>query len=169
MNQVSLRASPGGSTAFSRNCSSRCVLVNVPSFSAVPAAGKRKTSVPIVSGESSPRLDFRRGIPERCGLGLHHVAHHQPFQFGEGFALQAAIRCAYSRILAHHKQSFHLPVGHVEPISEVRMIARYSRQPVESPVIFFGGCIAVISLHQADEVFVKARPQSRFVALCFFT
>ena len=55
MNQVSLRASPGGSTAMFLYCSSRCVLVNVPSFSAVPAAGNKKISVAMFSGESSPR------------------------------------------------------------------------------------------------------------------
>src|SRR5438270_5797930 len=55
MNQVSLRASPGGSTAFWCHCRRRCVLVKHPSFSACPAAGRRKTSVPISSGFSSPR------------------------------------------------------------------------------------------------------------------
>src|SRR5579864_2981171 len=55
MNQVSLRASPGGSTALLCHCNMRCVLVKVPSFSPCPAAGKRNTSVPIFSGLSSPR------------------------------------------------------------------------------------------------------------------
>ena len=52
----SLRASPGGSTAFSRHCSSRCVFVNVPSFSAWPAAGKRKTSVSMSLGSQLAAL-----------------------------------------------------------------------------------------------------------------
>ena len=56
MNQFSLRASPGGSTAFCRHCNSLCVFVNVPAFSACPAAGKRKTSVPISSVFKSPRF-----------------------------------------------------------------------------------------------------------------
>ena len=56
MNQFSLRQSPGGSTAFSRHWSNLCVLVNVPSFSACPAAGNKKTSVGISSVFSSPRV-----------------------------------------------------------------------------------------------------------------
>ena len=56
MNQVSLRESPGASTALLRYCRRRCVLVKVPLFSAVPAAGNTNTSVAIFSGESSPRF-----------------------------------------------------------------------------------------------------------------
>src|SRR6516225_9680550 len=54
MNHNSPRESPGGSTALLRNWSSRCVFVNVPAFSAVPAAGNKKISVPILSGGNSP-------------------------------------------------------------------------------------------------------------------
>jgi hypothetical protein len=54
MNQSSERASPGGLSALSRNCTSRWVLVNVPSFSMCEAAGIRNTSVWIASGRSSP-------------------------------------------------------------------------------------------------------------------
>ena len=54
MNHSSERASPGGSSALSRHCSSRCVFVNVPSFSTCEAAGIRKTSVSMSSVRSSP-------------------------------------------------------------------------------------------------------------------
>ena len=54
MNCRSLRHAPGGSTAFSRHCNSRCVFVNVPAFSTCDAAGKKKTSVSSSSGSISP-------------------------------------------------------------------------------------------------------------------
>jgi hypothetical protein len=54
MNHSSERASSGGSTAAWCHCSSRCVLVNAPSFSVWLAAGRKKTSVPTSSGVSSP-------------------------------------------------------------------------------------------------------------------
>ena len=54
MKSSSLCASPGGSTACSRHWSMRWVCVNVPAFSTCEAAGKKNTSVPIVSGLRSP-------------------------------------------------------------------------------------------------------------------
>jgi hypothetical protein len=54
MNHNSLRASPGGSSALSRHCTSRSVFVNEPSFSTCAAAGMRKTSVSMSSVRSSP-------------------------------------------------------------------------------------------------------------------
>ncbi len=56
MNQFSLRASSGGGTALFRHCNNRCVFVNVPAFSACPAAGIKNTSVPISAVFNSPRL-----------------------------------------------------------------------------------------------------------------
>src|SRR6266545_2450349 len=46
-------ALPGGSVAFHFHCSQRAELVNVPSFSAKLAAGRRKTSV-LMSGGGGP-------------------------------------------------------------------------------------------------------------------
>jgi hypothetical protein len=54
MNHSSERQSTGGSSALSRHCTSRSVLVKQPSFSTWVAAGMRKTSVPISSVRSSP-------------------------------------------------------------------------------------------------------------------
>jgi hypothetical protein len=62
MNQLSLRASPGGSTAFSCHCSSRMVLVKVPSFSADAAAGMRITSVPMVEGSAPGAFDQKLAV-----------------------------------------------------------------------------------------------------------
>ena len=41
----------------------------------------------------------------------------------------------------------------------MRVISGDARQPVEAVIVFFGGSIAVVSLHEADEIFVEARPQ----------
>ncbi len=54
MNHRSLRASPGGSTAWWCHCSSRWVLVKLPSFSVCAAAGRKNTSVRMSSVRSSP-------------------------------------------------------------------------------------------------------------------
>ena len=45
---------PAGSTALWCHCSSRWVLVKLPSFSVCAAAGRKKTSVPMSSVRSSP-------------------------------------------------------------------------------------------------------------------
>src|SRR6185369_10024297 len=42
-----------------------------------------------------------RVIPEGCGFGLHHVAHHEPLELGERSSLQSTVRSSYRRILAH--------------------------------------------------------------------
>ena len=55
MNQTSERQSPGGSAALWWNFTSRWVLVKVPSASPTWAEGKKKTSVLISPGTSSPR------------------------------------------------------------------------------------------------------------------
>jgi len=52
MNHSSERQSPRGSTACSRHCSRRWVLVKVPSFSVWAAAGRKKISVPMSSVRS---------------------------------------------------------------------------------------------------------------------
>ena len=54
MNHSSERQSPGGSTACSRHCSRRWVLVKVPFFSTWVAAGRKKTSVAMSAGATSP-------------------------------------------------------------------------------------------------------------------
>ena len=115
MNQVSLRASPGGSTAFSRNCSSRCVLVNVPSFSAVPAAGKRNTSVAIFSDTVRRALHFRRIAYQNEAVSVSTMSRTTShFSFDESIAFaDAHSEAPTAGILPHHKQAFHLPVLHV--------------------------------------------------------
>ena len=69
MNHRSERQSPGGSTAFSRHCSSRWVFVNEPSFSVCAAAGRKKTSVPM-SSVRARRTRSPGVVPERRRLDL---------------------------------------------------------------------------------------------------
>src|SRR5579871_2449304 len=51
------------------------------------------------------------------------------------------------------------------------MIARNARQPAESPLVGLSGIVPVISLHQADEVFIETCPQASagavFLHICF--
>ena len=65
MNHSSERQSPGGSTALWCHCSSRCVLVKLPSFSVCAAAGRKNTSVPMSSRAELAGLDLGRVAPER--------------------------------------------------------------------------------------------------------
>ena len=67
MNHSSERASPGGSSALSCHCSSRCVLVKWPSFSTCEAAGIRKTSVWMSSVGYSPE---RTSGPSRQNVAV---------------------------------------------------------------------------------------------------
>src|SRR4029453_5137392 len=53
---MSERQSPGGSAAFQWNWSMRCVLVNVPSYSAICEDGRKNTSVWMSCGLTFPLL-----------------------------------------------------------------------------------------------------------------
>ncbi len=64
------------------------MLVKVPSFSAWPAAGIRKTSVAISFRVEFTATKFGGVVPEGSGLGFHHLAHDQPFELRQGRALQ---------------------------------------------------------------------------------
>src|SRR5437588_6656608 len=112
-------------------------------------------------------LSLRRVVPERRCLSLHHVAHDEPFQLGQSFAFQAAVGRSHRWVLPHDEEAIHFAIRHIEPVTEMRVIASNSGQPVESPVVILGCSVAVISLQQADEVLVKVRPQSgtRLMAL----
>src|SRR5262249_17144357 len=60
-------ASPGGSVSFHFHCSQRAELVNVPSFSANDAAGRRNTSVWIFDG-SAP--SYSLGAFQNCAVSV---------------------------------------------------------------------------------------------------
>jgi len=88
MNHSSERASPGGSSALSRHCSSRCVFVNVPSFSMCEAAGMRKTSVWMSCVRSSPESISglsRQNVAVSISLRSRTTSH---------FRLASARRCS---------------------------------------------------------------------------
>ena len=146
MNHVSLRASPGGSTAFSRNWLSLCVFVKQPSFSACPAAGNRNTSVSMSSRPKLALFHLRRVQPERSRLDFHHIPHHQPLEVRQRLALQPRIRRAHPGILPHHKKAFDVSFGHLHPVADMRMVAGYPRQPVEAVIVFLSCVFAVICL-----------------------
>ena len=99
-----------------------------------------------------------RIAPEGGRLGLDHVAHDEPFQLAQRHALELRVRRADRGILSHHEQTVELSVGHVEPVSEVRVIAGELRQPSESEIIFFRRRFAVVRLEQADDVLVDVVP-----------
>ncbi len=104
-------------------------------------------------------LDFRRVVPERSGFDFHHVAHDEPFQFGQGLPFQTRMLSADRRVLPHDKQPVDFAVRHFAEIGEVRMIARDARQPAEAPVVFPARFPPIIGLEQADQVGRHLRPE----------
>ena len=105
-------------------------------------------------------LHLRRIEPEGSGFNLHHVSDYQPLQLRQRAALQPSVRSAHRRVLSHDEQPFHLAVGHVEPIPEMRVVAGNTWQPVKPKIVFPGSGFAVVSLQQADQVLVESRPES---------
>ena len=78
MNHSSERASPGGSSALSRHCTRRCVLVKQPSFSACEAAGNRNTSVWMSCGRSSPAAtsgESRQNVADSVSARSRTTSH----------------------------------------------------------------------------------------------
>ncbi len=148
------------------------MFVKQPSFSACPAAGKKKTSVAIASVLQLAALDFRRIQPERRRLGFDHVAHDQPIEVGEGAAFEPRVGRADGRILSHHEQALEairasiarvrrLAVGHVEPVAEVRVIPADAGQPAEAELVLWRRVVAVPRLEQRDGVVVEVCPPTR--------
>src|SRR5207245_4086245 len=125
-----------------------------------PRSREEKTFAPDAFRRELSPLDLGRIQPEGSSLCLDHVANDQPFQFGESFALQPTVGSANGRVLTHDKQSLHFSVRHIQPVAELTVISSDARQPVEAVIVFFGGSIAVVSLHEADEIFVEARPHA---------
>ncbi len=68
MNHRSLRASPAGSTAWWRHCSSRLVLVKVPAFSVWRGGREEEHLGADVGGAHLAGLDLRAVLPEGGAL-----------------------------------------------------------------------------------------------------
>ena len=123
MNHSSERQSPRGSTACSRHCSRRCVLVKVPFFSTWVAAGRKKTSVRDVGRRDLAALDLGRVVPEGGRLDLDEVAHHEPVEAAQRRAVVAAVGGPDRRVLAHDEQALDRPVDHPRQRRVVGVVA----------------------------------------------
>ena len=88
MNHASDRASPGGSTAFSRHCSMRCVLCERAFLFGVTRRWKKKTSVSISSVFNSSRSISGESRQNVAGFDFDHLANDQPFQFRQRRSLR---------------------------------------------------------------------------------
>ena len=165
MNHASDRASPGGSTAFSRHCKRRCVLRE----RACPFRRDRppeKRKLPSRSPPSSIRRARSRANPPECSrLDFDHVANDQPFEFRERRSLEPRVCRGDRRILAHHEHAFHFSVGHVVEVFEERMVPGDLRDPVVAEVVFGRCVLAVVRLQQADEVGRKIMPETSWLCL----
>ncbi len=118
----------------------------------VNGGGKEEDFGGDVLGLELAAIDLGRVIPEGCRFSLHVVAHHQPLEFRERLALHARIGRAHGGVLAHEEHALDLALHHVDGEAEMGVVAGDARQIVESPVVFFVRAIAVVGLHQADEV-----------------
>ena len=143
------------------NCSRRWVLTNVPSFSGTPAAGIRKTSVAMSSMFSSPRATSGELYQNKAGSVSTKSRTTSHFSLAKALRSRRPFGAPTAGILPHDEQTFELAVHHVEPITKMGVIAGHPRQPVETEVVLFGRCIAVIRLQETDDVFVKVRPPTR--------
>ena len=162
MNQVSLRASPGGSTAFSCHWSRRCVFVKQPSFSAWPAAGSRKTSVAISSVRSSPRSTSGESYQKDGGLHFDHVADDQPFELGQRLALEPRVRARRRRDSVPSRRGPRPCRPSCRASSPDASDRRSSRGSQSKPKSFsLRRGVAVVRLQQADDVLVEVRPPAR--------
>ena len=157
-----LRESPGGSIAFSRNWSRRCVFVKVPSFSDVSRRRQQEYFGLNIFRPDLAAFHLGRVVPERCGLDLHHVPHYQPFQLGQRAPLEARVRAGNRRVVPHDKETFHLAFRHLHPIRHVGVITGQPGQPPESVVVLRGCGITVVSLEEANDVLIEVRPADRF-------
>ena len=158
MNQVSLRQSSGGSTAFSWNCNRRCVLVKEPAFSAWPAAGKKKISVAIFSGSSSPRWTSGESFQNAAVSVSTKSRTTSHFRFARADRCNLPFAAPTAGILPHHEEAFQFAVGHVEPVAVFRMVAGNARQKVKAKFVF-GGCgVSVPGLEQAYHILIKVVP-----------
>ena len=128
--------------------------------------GKRNTSVAMSSGRNSPRSTSGELYHQEALSTSTMSRTTSHFSFDMCGALQAGVRSADSGILAHDEQAVHLAVCHVEPVAEVRVVAGNARQVVEAPVVFFRRVVAVLRLHQADEVVVESCSTARRLAVC---
>src|SRR5260221_13218722 len=68
------------------------------------------------------------------------------------------LRTPHAMILAHDKQYIYLFLQQVELVALVGMFSRNARQPVEAKFIFGLRRFPVVSLQQADDVFVQVVP-----------
>ena len=158
MNHSSERASPGGSSALSRHCSSRWVLVNVPAFSRCDAAGIRKTSVWMSSVRSSP--DWISG-PSRQNVAVSISARSRTTSH---FISASARRC--SPECCEPAAGF-CPITNIPsspPSSARSIVAKCEWLPeifgslLEAVVVVRGRRVAEPGLEERDDVLVEVRP-----------
>ena len=157
---MSERQSPRGSTALKCHCSSRWVLVNVPSFSVWAAAGMKNTSVPISSGREFAHLDLLRVVPEGSGLDLAQITDDEPVEVLQRLQLHAAVGRPDGGVLADHDEPPGLAVDHPQHHRVVRVVAVDTRKEVEAEVRLLVGRLAPPGLHQAHEVAPERAPRA---------
>ena len=138
------------------------MLVNVPSFSVWAAQGKKKTSVPMSSGLTSPRANSGPSRQELRRLGHREVAHHQPVEPGASpGAVQGAVHRADGRVLPHLEVPLDHAVRHRPHRRHVRVVAREAGEGVEHPAVLPRRGVAEPRLEEGDRVLRELAPPPR--------
>ena len=158
MNYSSERASPGGSSALSRHCTSRCVLVNVPSFSTGGGGHQEDLGLDVL-GAQLARLDLgrvaARSVADSSSTRSRTTSH---------FMLASARRCRPACIEPTAgfwpitKKPSSAAVERPQHRREVRVVAGDLRQVGEAVVVLRGRGVAEPRLQQRDDVLVEVRP-----------
>ena len=167
MNHVSLRASPGGETAFLAPLEQALGVGEGPLFFDVRGGGHEEDFRGDVLGLHLAALDLGRGVPEARGFDFHEVAHDQPLDPGQRLTLEPGVLAADRRVLAHDEVTLHAVVGHLHDEREMGMVAGELGQPVVAEVVFFRRALAVVRLEQADHVLGRVVPETGFLGVFF--
>ena len=138
--------SPGGSTAFSRHCKSRWVLVNAPSFSAWPAAGKKKTSVSISSVFNSPRSISAESRQNQAGSVSTMSRMTSHFSFASALRCKRVFCAPTAEFCPIRNMPSIFPSSHLVEIFEEGMVGGDFREPVVTKIVFRRRAFAVVGL-----------------------
>jgi len=160
MNQASLRASSGRLDRFLAILQHALRVGKSSAFLRCAGAGKRKTSVAIVSAKAL-LVPLGRVAARRTQFRPRTMSRTSHFTWPRG-TLQASVRRAHRWILTHHKQAVHFSVEHLVPVAQVRNgVSRDPRQPVEAEVVPAIAESPYQALSRLDGVLVKVCPQAR--------
>ena len=104
-----------------------------------------------LSGDGRGIGILRTLVPEGGGVDFKPVAHHQPFQLLQRFAVQAAVGSARRGILPEEEHAADLAPQHAHGIGKLGIIVINARNPAKAEIVLPGCRVAVPRLQEADQ------------------